>query len=318
MHLDIEHEIRFNYDDFISESWVELRMEPQTNLHQTVNSFFLAVGPRTKVFRYADGLGNVIRHFSVAEYHKEIEVRARTTVETRPPRIYLANIHEPVGASGAMLDFLGFGGPITESKALRALFKSLNINKNLPLGQQVEKIGRAVHEGFIYKPNVTTYRSTIDDALKQRAGVCQDLAQITIGLLRLAGIPARYVNGYLHVTSKKDRPSESHAWIEFHSQEYGWVGYDPTGGLQPGENHVIVATGRHYDEVPPNKGVYRGTAREELSAVVRTKEIPTPAYNSFREEIREIELPVYTEIPMRRSVSVVEDQVDQASQQQQQ
>jgi len=318
MHLDIEHDIKFLYDDFISESWVELRMEPQTNAHQTVNSFFLAVGPRTKVFRYADGAGNMVRHFSIAEYHKEIEVRARTIVETRPPRVQLGEIFEPIAADGPHLDYVTFDGPITESKALRALFKSLNIDKRLALGPTVERIGRAVHETFTYKPNVTNYRSTIDEALKHQAGVCQDLAQIAIGLLRLAGIPARYVNGYLHVTADRDRPSESHAWLEFYSREHGWIGYDPTGGIQPGERHVIVATGRHYDEVPPNKGVYRGVAGETLSAVVRTQEIPAPAFSSFREEIREIELPVYSEIPVRRSVSVVEDQVDQTSQQQQQ
>lgn len=321
MHLDIEHDIKFSYDDFISESWVELRMEAQSNIRQSVNLFYLAVGPRTKVSRYLDWAGNAVRHFSIAEYHKEIEVRARTIVETRPTRVPLETVREPIpehDSLGPILDFLEFGGPIHLSRALKQFNKALMLDSSKSLGEQVQQIGNFVHDQIKYQANVTTYHSTIDEALSKKAGVCQDMGQIMIGLLRLAGIPARYINGYLHVPNLESGTAESHAWIEFHSQEFGWVGYDPTGNLQPGENHVIVASGRHYDEVPPNRGVYRGSASEHLSAVVRTKVIPAPEYSTFREEIQEIPLPVYSEVPDRRIQGVPEDQVDQSSQQQQQ
>jgi transglutaminase-like putative cysteine protease len=321
MHLDIEHDIKFSYDDFISESWVELRMEAQSNIRQSVNLFCLAVGPRAKVSRYIDWAGNAVRHFSIAEYHKEIEVRTRTIVETKPNRITLDSVKEPTperGSLGPIMDFLEFGGPIQMSRLLKQFNKALNLEKSKSVGEQVRQIGNFVHDQIKYKANVTTYRSTIDEALTKKAGVCQDMGQIMIGLLRLAGIPARYVNGYLHVPNLESGTAESHAWIEFHSSEFGWVGYDPTGNLQPGENHVMVATGRHYDEVPPNRGVYRGTAKEQLTAVVRTKVIPAPEFNTFREEIQEIPLPVYSEVPDRLRPGMPEDQTDQFSQQQQQ
>ncbi len=321
MVLDIEHDIRFAYDDFISESWVELRMEPQTSVRQTVNLFYLAVGPRSKVARYHDWCGNAVRHFSIAEYHNVIEVKARTIVETKSTQVPLPTIQEPIPPRqilGVNLDFLSFDGPITQSRALKSLHKSVNLNESMTLGEQVQSIGDRVHQAIRYQPNVTTYNSTIDDALKQEAGVCQDMAQIMIGILRLQGIPARYVNGYLHVPSLKSGAAESHAWVEFFSTEFGWVGYDPTGNLQPAENHVIVAVGRHYDEVPPNRGVYRGAAGETLTATVRTKEVPAPEYSSYREELQEIELPIYSEIPERRFSGIPENQIEQESQQQQQ
>ncbi len=321
MFLDIEHDIKFTYDDFISESWVELRIEPQSNSHQSVYSFFLAVGPRTKVARFLDWSGNAVRHFSIAQFHQQIEVRARSVVETKTVQNFLESIGEPLTPRdelGMLLDFLPFDGPITKSAALVNMFESIKLDKSQPLGLQVQKIGKFVHKNIAYKPNLTTYDSTIDDALAHGAGVCQDMAQIMIGLLRLAEIPARYVNGYLHVDSEISETSESHAWVEFYSQEFGWVGYDPTGGIQPSERHVVVATGRNYDEVPPNRGVYRGSANESLVASVRTRETDSPAFTAFREEVQEIELPVYAETPNRRRFGVPEDQIDQTSQQQQQ
>ncbi|MDI9637418.1 transglutaminase family protein [Geitlerinema splendidum] len=317
MYLDIEHEIRFSYDDYISESWVELRMEPLSNSRQTVNSYYLAVGPRTKVFRYLDWAGNAVRHFSIAEFHKEIQVKTRSVVETQPPKIFAALVNEsisPTAMLGPYLDYLEFDGPITKSRALLDFVSGIKLQKKVTLGEQVEQIGKFVHDKIKYVPNVTSYDSDIEHALKQGAGVCQDMAQIMIGALRLAGIPARYVNGYLHVANKKSETSESHAWVEFYSREYGWVGYDPTGGLHPGEHHVVVATGRHYDEVPPNRGVYRGAAKEKLTAVVMTKEVQAPVQGTFHEEIKDIELPVYSEIPLRRQIALIDDQMDQTSQ----
>ena len=39
-----------------------------------------------------------------------------------------------------------------------------------------------------------------------------------------------------------------------------WVGADPTNRGLAGETHVKIGHGRHYADVPPIKGVYRGAA----------------------------------------------------------
>ena len=48
-----------------------------------------------------------------------------------------------------------------------------------------------------------------------------------------------------------------------------WVGIDPTNRCLAGENYVKIGHGRHYRDVPPIKGVYRGTATAKLDASVR-------------------------------------------------
>jgi transglutaminase-like putative cysteine protease len=100
--------------------------------------------------------------------------------------------------------------------------------------------------------------------------VCQDFAHVTIGALRTLGMPARYVSGYL--VPKRDlgvgesASGESHAWVEYWDD--GWVPADPTNGVPVGVEHVVVARGRDYDDVPPFKGIYSGRAQAALDVTV--------------------------------------------------
>jgi transglutaminase-like putative cysteine protease len=48
-----------------------------------------------------------------------------------------------------------------------------------------------------------------------------------------------------------------------------WVAADPTNRGLAGERHVKIGHGRHYSDVPPIKGVYRGGASADLEASVR-------------------------------------------------
>ena len=43
----------------------------------------------------------------------------------------------------------------------------------------------------------------------------------------------------------------------------------PTNRKLAGEDHVKIGHGRHYSDVPPIKGVFRGTATAKLETSVR-------------------------------------------------
>ena len=133
-----------------------------------------------------------------------------------------------------------------------------------------------------------TYRS--EDFLKIRAGVCQDFAHLMLGVLRQSQIPCRYVSGYLHVERTSEEASQSHAWIEFWAPSHGWIPFDPTHDRAIDERYVVVGYGRHYDDVPPNKGIFRGTAREALQAEVRTQQSALRTLPQLTSETRPIPL----------------------------
>ena len=64
------------------------------------------------------------------------------------------------------------------------------------------------------------------EALALGEGVCQDHAHALIAIARERGLPARYVSGYLHVTSDGAAHDAAHAWAEIHVGALGWVGFD--------------------------------------------------------------------------------------------
>ncbi len=317
MFLDVEHRMRFEYDAFIHQSWLELRVEPRSSASQTVHSFYLAVGPPTEVSRYFDWNANVVHHFGIPDYHDRIEVMARSLVEVHPLEVDLGSLREPAArALGSLLDFTLFGGPVQRSPALEELDREAAAPATAPLGEQIAAIGKLLRKRFLYRTGVTDYRSTSDHILEQGSGVCQDFAHLMLALLRLRGLPCRYVSGYLHVAPKDGEPSQSHAWVEIHAGERGWIPFDPTHESVPGERYVSTARGRHYDDVPPNRGIYRGNALESLVTEVRTRPAERRDVAGLHELIGEIDVPVYRELP-RTGPSRGESEPDDGAQQQQ-
>ena len=108
--------------------------------------------------------------------------------------------------------------------------------------------------------------------------MCQDFVHLGLCVLRHHGIAARYVSGYLFAApGRRRRRSRSRSTPTPGSRrccpvagggEPVWVGADPTNRGLAGETHVKIGHGRHYADVPPIKGVYRGVANAELDASV--------------------------------------------------
>jgi transglutaminase-like putative cysteine protease len=286
-----------------------------------VHAFTLAVGPPSRVYRYRDWNDNFVHHFNVTRYHDRISVVSRALVTTRPAPVALAAVGDAAAAADppyALLDFLQLRGPVRPSGALVEFERGLPRPAAGSLGPLVRALGGEIHRRFTYRKDVTRYDSTTDDFLGLGAGVCQDFAHLMLGTLRLRGIPARYVSGYLHVESP-DEPAQSHAWIEFWSPTHGWVPFDPTHDREIDERYVVLGHGRDYDDVPPNKGIYRGNARETLRAEVRTRTAAVPRSAGPQEAVEGIDLPVFAAVPPRRAdwdtLVLAEEAVQQQQQQ---
>src|SRR6266542_4437280 len=84
MILEVQHETRLEYTEPVTEAVAEVRMEPASDADQSCRSFHLAVAPAAEPFRYQDGFGNRVHHFSLFAAHRQVRVLAASVVETHP------------------------------------------------------------------------------------------------------------------------------------------------------------------------------------------------------------------------------------------
>src|SRR5450432_1480473 len=92
MFYSIRHLTRFRYSSPVSESTMELRMQPRSEGLQRCLTFQLTVTPRTRVQSYRDYLGNAVHHFDVPSAHRHLMIIAEATVDVAsaavlPPRL---------------------------------------------------------------------------------------------------------------------------------------------------------------------------------------------------------------------------------------
>jgi transglutaminase-like putative cysteine protease len=157
-----------------------------------------------------------------------------------------------------------------EPTALTAPDPRLEAAARAIAGEQADPRARAERanewaaDSIDYQLGVTGVQTPAAMALHFGRGVCQDYAHILLGLLRLLGIPARYVSGHLL------GEGAPHAWVEALLGEPGApdgevVAYDPTHRRRVGLTYVTVAVGRDFADVTPTSGVVRGPAAGKLS-----------------------------------------------------
>jgi transglutaminase-like putative cysteine protease len=278
MYYSIRHLTRFRYSAPITESVMEVRMQPRTEGHQRCLSFRLQPNPRAQVLAYRDYLGNTVHHFDVPGRHLQLTITAEAHVELLPPPPL------PTVSSTAWeeVDALAEAGEhwfeLQPSAFARPTAHLADFGRELRLGRQddplttLRRLTTDIAASFEYAPQSTHVDSPIDDALQARQGVCQDFAHIMIALVRQLGIPCRYVSGYLvHRVQDHDRSAEdaTHAWVEALLPDLGWVGFDPTNDLIAGDRHIRVAVGRDYADVPPTRGIFKGRADSALDVAVQ-------------------------------------------------
>jgi transglutaminase-like putative cysteine protease len=287
MIYSVRHITNFAYTPAIRESVMEVRVQPRTEAQQRCLTFSLDTNPSASIMVYRDHLANTVHHFDIPGRHHQLKITALALAEVfAPPAPEASDIGnwQDLDARVAEGDYVEMLLPshfARPTELLQGLAGELGLERRgNPLALLLE-LNRAVYEAFDYVPNSTQVDSPIDEALRSRQGVCQDLSHIMIALVRQLRIPCRYVSGYLfHGKSGNDRSPEgaTHAWLEAFLPGPGWVAFDPTNSLMGSERHIRVAIGRDYADVPPNRGVYKGDAESELSVtvVVAPAEAPPP------------------------------------------
>jgi transglutaminase-like putative cysteine protease len=289
MYYSIRHLTKFLYSNPVSESMMETRMHPRSDLNQRCLTFHLSVSPRCRVFSYRDHLANQVHHFDIPGQHGQLVIVAESLVEMQPaapvPAFLAPDAWDELDSMIEQGDYWEMLLPsefTAPTPVLDALAELLDMRRRDDPLMLLHQLNEQLYNHFEYVPRSTKVDSPIDLALLTHAGVCQDFAHIMTTLVRSKlRIPCRYVSGYLfHGQSDHDRSATSatHAWVEALIPQLGWIGFDPTNHLVAGDRHIRTAIGRDYADVPPTHGIFRGRANSELAVAVRvTPSEGTPA-----------------------------------------
>jgi transglutaminase-like putative cysteine protease len=294
MILEIQHETCFTYAEPVTEAVAEVRLEPVSDEEQSCHSFHLSVAPTTSLYRYSDGFGNRVHHFNLLPPHREVRVLSASVVETHLRPIDLGSCQavfpvDPATLGLEVLDFLQFRGPVRSPPSLKPVLEELKPHSGKVLTDFVMDVLHYINGHFEYAPDVTLATSPIDDVLSHGKGVCQDFTHLMIAILRSFGVPARYVSGYIH---RDNAESQSHAWCEAWLPGSGWRGVDPTNDQLIDGRFVKVAIGRDFTDVPPNKGIYRGSAEQSISVRVATRALDRLPSLSWQEQLPALNVPL--------------------------
>jgi len=290
MFFHIEHTTEYVYSAPATESFSELRLRPRDSLRQKISRHQTQVQPAVPVESYLDYFGNYVETVSVPFRHHKLIVTSACNVTTHPFVNALTGLDLTISEARLLYkprqrelhDFLRPSPYITFSRATQKLTDEL-LPVRASFSAAVLRLNHHIFTHFKYRPGATNVATTVPEFLRLREGVCQDFAHLTICLLRHAGIPARYVSGYIETDplpganagSQLIGATASHAWVEVFTPNGFWVGLDPTNDMLEGERHVQIGIGRDYADVPPLQGIFKGADRQSLSVQVRVRRAET-------------------------------------------
>jgi transglutaminase-like putative cysteine protease len=266
----IHHITKYNYQVPVRDSANQIILFPIKDDYQEVLRQNLLITGNPPVEIYNDYYGNEVGLFMHAEPHAELVIDSKIEVVTHLREPAKENL-EPdeqwehlIGLKNELpfIDFFRVVRFPSEGEMRETVEQYDHTKSPLEVCRQLTDF---VYSNFKYIKGITTVETTIEEVWVLKAGVCQDFAHILIVMLRMLGVPARYVSGYICPNKNGMRgEGATHAWVEAYIPFYGWLGLDPTNNCVVSDLHVRLAVGRNFSDCSPVRGSYKGTSKHVL------------------------------------------------------
>ena len=284
--LEVLHRTVYRYAEPVERSTHLFRLAPIHDRKQALLSHALEVSVEGQSREYDDVFGNHVRRLEVNTPFTEMVIEARSRVQMldtaplpfRPlrsqstfPLVWL-----PWQRNQLAPYLLPPELPESELRDLTDYAMSFVVRNDDDLFDTLMDVNQTIFQEYRYVPGSTHLGTTAYQVHVTRQGVCQDFANLFLCMMRLLGVPARYVSGYVY-TGPRSSPHHphaqaSHAWVQVYLPEVGWVGFDPTNGILTQTDHVRVAVGRAYTDATPTSGtLFVGGRGEQLEVSVRVE-----------------------------------------------
>lgn len=280
----VTHVTHYSYDGPVQAVYNRAFLLPRETPYQRVLDSHLDVSPEPEIVsHYVDYFGNHSTYVESRRLQTDLRVTCRSTVEVDWQVPDLAVLDEfTVGQSAELVsrqgdpallaDFTLPSPLVSLGDAVRDYATAVLV-PDRRLGDALVTLYSAIFGDFEYRSGATSVRTTLDELLALRQGVCQDFAHLAVGCLRAAGLPARYVSGYLETepppgAGKLQGADATHAWASVLTP-LGWVDLDPTNRQWADSRYLVTAWGRDFTDVSPLRGVvYTEAASSRLEVAV--------------------------------------------------
>ncbi len=270
----IHHITKYEYDRPVKESMNHIMIYPFQSTDQEILQHELLITGKPEVYSYVDYWGNKIGTFNLLSPHRELVIESKLLIRTLSPE----QLPLPNDTFSKDVESIAYNDlhlleleRVSKMDAIDLMQQYVS-NLSYPgkdIRSIVEDTCKFIFTDFTYIKGITTIESTVDEILEKKAGVCQDFAHVMLELLRMMGIPSRYVSGYICPNKNGMRgEGATHAWVEAYIPGFGWAGIDPTNNVWATNHHVKLAVGRDFTDCTPVKGTFKGPARQSLSVYV--------------------------------------------------
>lgn len=283
MEFEITHTTTYSYGQPAAEAYVEARLTPPSLPTQRILSHVLTTDPRAPLSSYKDYFGNQVDFFSLPFRHHQLVIANALVVQTLPPEFPCASLALPLADARQILassftdvfEYLQHT-PAAPSGKDSALWARQHLRANAPLGDALASLNDAIHDHFTYSQGATDSSTPLSEVWKHRKGVCQDFAHVALSVLRAAGLPSRYVCGYIESRAPAlDESTQAlvgaiatHAWVEVLVPGMTWVALDPTNRQWADERYVAVSFGRDSRDAAPLRGTFKGSNTQKMDVQV--------------------------------------------------
>ncbi len=289
----ISHQTDYHYPTPVAEAYLELRLTPLSRRDQIVKRHALVIEPNVQISNYEDYFGNQVSFISLPFRHLRLRISSEALVATtRPPlpvECLELSIQESRQILASALPFVyDYLQPTEMVKISReaAQWARRYLSGRVVLRKGLEELNHAIWESFEYQKGSTEFSTDLSVVWKQRRGVCQDFAHVMLSVLRIAGLPSRYVCGYIETALPESVDSRAprlvgsiatHAWVETFVPGQTWVALDPTNNRWCGEQHIAVSFGRDARDAAPVHGTFKGGGKQSLKVRVKVRRLREPA-----------------------------------------
>lgn len=268
--FDVRHETTYRYRRPVAFGEHRMMLRPRDDADQTVLDASIEITPAPSALAWErDSLGNHVAIARFAEQARELRFISRVRIEQTAAEAPALRGHLPTPDAE-----LAARGGLDLWAALFVLGEGPRRQHDL-----AASMTRTIDRSFRHVPRHAKGFQASAETLARGTGTCRDFAVLMIEALKVHGIAARFVSGYLHLPN--DPPDRvvggnTHAWVQA-SVDGAWVDFDPSHGTIGNRDLVRVAIVDEPNDAIPLQGTWFGSAADHLAMDVSVKVIAAGA-----------------------------------------